>query len=46
MSNLAKFMMTIVAIAFLAFLNSGTLSERLSQPNALRAIPRDSKLPV
>jgi hypothetical protein len=46
MSNLVKFMMTMIALAFLAYLNSGILAERHRESSGRLAIPTERKLPV
>jgi hypothetical protein len=46
MSNLMKFMMTIVALAFLAFLNSEPLHEKQATIKRALVITPENKLPV
>ena len=46
MSNLMKFMMTVIALALLAYLNSGALPEPRSETKRPFMISPKNKLPV
>ena len=46
MSNLLKFMMTVIALALLAYLNSGPLPEPRVETKRRLIISPENKLPV
>jgi len=46
MSNLMKFMMTVIALALLAYLNSGPIPEPRTEAKRRFVLSPENKLPV